>query len=317
MLQVSENKYTWLPMPQWVRFLLDYGYYWPPHDPNKRKITFISMPCDSIAAGLITLGNMRRLLEETDANDMNCHFQKILSTQNSLYKGKEANYRFTGKKSIENINGEKIFCYWVKNSKKGAREVIHSQNAFLWNISGEPPVQIQTGERIENISFYNELFESGVIHTNNLSKSYSSLCLAGRIHGKQETWSMMKNFRFKTSLDLVTSLDTLLTVFDWNKSHISRVLFYNSRTDLFDRTPLALKLIVADGFDALNRLFSKEEAKGSDIICVFNRLQERYKLTNISEFIHSLLERFERKTLFSAPPPRGILTLTLERRQKR
>lgn len=84
MLQVSENKYTWLPMPQWVRFLLDYGYYWPPHDPNKRKITFISMPCDSIAAGLITLGNMRRLLEETDANDMNCHFQKILSTQNSL-----------------------------------------------------------------------------------------------------------------------------------------------------------------------------------------------------------------------------------------
>ena len=300
-------------MPKWVRFLLDYGYCWPHHDPIQRKIGFISMPCDSIAAGLIALGNMRRSLEEKDANDIDGHIQRIMSTTKNLYKGNDC-YYYTGKITDEDLfgNGQILRCIWVEHKKKQYRVPIHPQNAHKWNIDGEPPVEIFNESKLKNIDFYNELFESGTIDENNLIRSYSRLCLSGRAFGKQDTWSEMSNFSFKGTSGLF-SLDTLLTIFDWNKNQISRTVFFNPRTESFDRPPRGLKLIVADGFDAFNRLFDREEAKESDIICVFNRLQERYKLINIAEFIHSLLEGFERKTFFSAPPPKGILTLNLER----
>ncbi len=318
MLWVSENKYNWLPLPKWVRFLLDYGYYWPHHDQTQRKIGFISMPCDSVAAGLIALGNMCSSLEEAYANDVDGHFKRIMSTKKNFYKRNECYYN-TGKITEEDLfrDGHILRCVWVEHKKKEYRVPIHTQNAHEWSIAGEPPVQTSDKSRLKNINFYNELFESGILLEQNLTISYSGLCLSGRAFGKQETWSEMSNFCFKDSSGIVTSLDTLLTIFDWDRTQISRTLFYNPRTDSFDRPPRGLKLVIADGFDAFSRLFSKEEAKGSDIICVFNRLQERYKLTNISEFIHSLLERFEKKILFSAPPPRGILTLSLERRQKK
>jgi hypothetical protein len=68
MLLFSEYGHKWQALPDWVEFLIHFGYRWHRNNLQQRRIALISMPCDSAAAGLISLGALIRDLENPDSN---------------------------------------------------------------------------------------------------------------------------------------------------------------------------------------------------------------------------------------------------------
>src|SRR5258708_3671241 len=51
----SETGCVWQPVPPWAAFLIRFGYLWRATS-KTRRIALLTMPCDSAAAGLISLG---------------------------------------------------------------------------------------------------------------------------------------------------------------------------------------------------------------------------------------------------------------------
>jgi hypothetical protein len=74
----SEAGLDWRPIPQWARFLIQFGYRWPMASPGRRRIALVSMPCDSAAAGLIALGALIRDLGNDTATNVNGHYEALL-----------------------------------------------------------------------------------------------------------------------------------------------------------------------------------------------------------------------------------------------
>lgn len=67
-MQFSEADAPWQPVPSWADFLIRCGFAWA-NGGDKRRISVISMPCESAGAGLVALGAIRRRLALDDAND--------------------------------------------------------------------------------------------------------------------------------------------------------------------------------------------------------------------------------------------------------
>jgi hypothetical protein len=62
----------------WVDFLIKLGFGWPSGTARARRISLVSMPCDSAGAGLVTLGAMIRDLGNSAANDSDGHYDALL-----------------------------------------------------------------------------------------------------------------------------------------------------------------------------------------------------------------------------------------------
>src|SRR5688500_2530714 len=76
----SEGHQEWRGIPAWVHFLTQFGYGWPSGSSRPKRIALVSMPCDSAAAGLITLGALVRDLEHPIdvQNDVGAHHERLL-----------------------------------------------------------------------------------------------------------------------------------------------------------------------------------------------------------------------------------------------
>jgi hypothetical protein len=61
-LLFSEAQAEWHAVPRWIEYLIHLGYVWPRDISERRRIALISMPCDSAAAGLVSLGALVREL---------------------------------------------------------------------------------------------------------------------------------------------------------------------------------------------------------------------------------------------------------------
>ena len=66
-------------MPQWIRYLIDVGYAWQLHSTTNRYIIFLSMTCDSPAAGLVCLGEITAGLTIRTANETDGHYDSLLA----------------------------------------------------------------------------------------------------------------------------------------------------------------------------------------------------------------------------------------------
>lgn len=103
----------WQRLPEWVLFLLRFGYDWLGSDLAARKISLVSMPCDSAASGLIALGAMRRRFTIAGANDSIAHYQRIVRLAAGRDRNTFIRHRdYRGRFSIESTDAHGFV--WVR-----------------------------------------------------------------------------------------------------------------------------------------------------------------------------------------------------------
>ena len=329
-------------MPSWAQYLIEFGYNWPRDPMGGRRIAVISMPCDSAAAGLIVLGAMRRCLEDATANDIALHITRIEKdfiaySQNcqELCPSSECDTKKVGcglAQRIPNVLRNEDECgrfefhrkdstgVWVRKVQplpKHYAVSITPGSASGWYFEGEAPVQVSTGEHLPFQPIYDELVpNAGPILDANLLRSYSGVCLAGRVAGESRTRSILADIRFGVAGE-VAQLDTLSTVHAWNPGTASRVSFFNSRTGQVDRTTARPVLTIADGDSSFLRVMSKAALQQSDVVAVIDRTLDRERLEAVGLKLASLAQWYIPDVALLnlvVPTPKGISIAVLKRR---
>lgn len=316
-MEFSEAKSPWRSIPDWASFLIEFGFGWLGQSCAARRIAVISMPSDSAAAGLVALGAMRRCLEMRDASDTSSHYQRLLqlaragdATVTLRHVKRPGVWAFDGIKP----SGHPI----VKKLRDRSRQRINIplESALDWRIQGEPPIVLVPGQQVPNARLYSHLVAGGgEIMPSNLSSSYSQVCLAGRGTGEVPTRGSMEAIRLRVDGE-EADLSQLLTVHSWMPGTVSRVMFYNSRTEAFDRQSGTPHVVVADGDTAFLRGIDGTEFVNSDVIGVVHRTMERDRLEAIGAKLENLRQWYDRSEVGGLPPtPRGIGISILKRRQ--
>ena len=310
-LHFAEFDGEWQSIPEWVNFLIRFGYHWGESENSNRRIAILSMPCSSPAAGLIALGALIRDLGRLDANDMGSHNDSLLcyarqyldyclkcklkdcdpiirgcgfdSKSNGLIRSvrlKNHIYLVSEKTDF----GERKLVLFDKRNPSATIEP-NPEYTINFYFDGQPPAVSSSGKTGLQKSAYQGLIEEAEIHLDNLRKSYSGLVLAGRAKGCRDTRDAYEGVLFCNDTES-HSLAELLAVHDWTDSEVSRTAFFNVRTEDPDHTVLQPKLVVADG-DA-SFLKSIDTFKKSDIIGVIDKSQERDKLEAIGQKLAAL-----------------------------
>jgi hypothetical protein len=313
-MEFSEGHNQWLRIPDWVSFLIDFGYVWLDRPRDSRRIAVISMPSDSAAAGLVSLGAMRKCLELDDANDASSHYEKLLLFARTRPDGVTLRHnKQKGVFAFDGVDGDGVA--WVI-SQSGLRINILPSTALNWRIAGDPPVVLVAGQQVPNAQLYSHLVSSGGnIRSSNLSETHSQVCLAGRGTGEIPTRGSMEAIRFRKDGE-EADLSQLLTVQSWMPGTISRVMFYNSRTETFDRDYGQPQVVIADGDTAFLKVAGGAEFQESDVIGVVHRTMERDRLEAVGTKLASLRQWYDHYVLEGLPQaPRGIGISVLKRRQ--
>jgi len=315
-MEFSEGQTPWQNVPDWVSYLIDLGYLWLCQSHDSRMIVVVSMPSTSAGAGLVTLGAMRKCLELEEANDTSSHYEKLLRLARTRSVGVELRHpSWKGRFVFDGIDQEGNPCVRKLNVDDNMRVNITRSSALRWKIHGEAPVVLGNGEQIPNRQIYAHLVNhGGSIRSSNLSESYSHVCLAGQGVGEAPTKASMAQVRFRHSGD-EADLAQLLTVQSWLPRTISRTLFYNSRTEQFDRNTGRPSTVIADGDTSFLKVLDAEVFEDSDVIGVFHRTLERDRLETIGTKLENLRQWYDQAIVADLPePPRGIATYILKRR---
>jgi len=306
----SESNQQWQPVPVWVKFLIRLGFEWPSAAAQLRRISLISMPCDSPAAGLIALGAMLRDLGNPSANNIDGHYDGLLRfakqflrdcrscglpqcdpkekrcghTKEASGKVRWAAHPRTSAIISEATNFEDRKLAWQKESVVTRPTV---NGALQWHIDGEPPTQMRSDTGGLVSTAYAHLVDGARILPENLGRSFSGLCLAGRVMGEERTREVCASIRFRTG-EAEHRLDDLLTVYGWSTSGVSRVAFYNARKEQLDHASESPALVVADGGDCFLKITGTSRFQRSDIIGVIHRTTERDRLEAVGEKMAAL-----------------------------
>jgi hypothetical protein len=343
-MQFSETDQPWRPIPEWVNYLIQFGYQWPAAEPSMKRIALISMPCDSAAAGLITLGAMIRDLGNATASNVNGHYGYLLKYAKQFLGA-------CSRCDLHPCQPEKKGCGYVKRADGKMRSsqfanrslTISNRTDFeanqlaleyprahdgpgVWqpspaaaatvHICGEPPPVLGASNGALAPEPYSYLIDGVNIQHQNLSRSYSGLCLAGRASGENTSRDTYATLRF-CDAEKTYRLDEMLTVSGWSGAAVSRVLFYNSRIEEADRYAFSPELVVADGDAAFLKAAGRTEFQHSDLLGVIHRVMEREKLETIGNKMAEWRQWYEPDLEFEAhhPPPYGIGLSILKKRQ--
>ena len=335
-MDFSEANGEWRPIPQWADFLLRFGQGWPSPPAGSRRIALVSMPCDSAAAGLVTLGAMIRDLSNQMANDIDGHYDALLYYARQyieacsicdlpecdpLVRGCGYSEKVTG-----NMRSETGKIYTVSAQthfetrqlafiRKNVVTRPYPQFLTKWYIDGESPPVVNNTTGDLNPDIYAGLTGHAPILPDNLRRSYSGTCLAGRTAGEAPSREVCGSLRFRNTAG-EHGLDELLTIHNWSALGISRITFFNSRSGQFDRSALKPSLVVADGDGAFLTVLARREFQGSDVIGVVHRVMERDRLEAVGAKMQDLAQWYEpdEDMLCSAPAlPRGISISILRR----
>jgi hypothetical protein len=185
-----------------------------------------------------------------------------------------------------------------------------------WHIEGEPPVQWvkPDGELVE--SLYRQLVPNAPFHVENLRKTYSGLCLAGRIGGGNATREVCASLSIRHG-SVEQKLDELLTIHNWSSVNVSRITFFNNRTAEFDRIVASPNLVVADGDASFLNVLDHARFRTGDVIGVIHRIMARDRLEAVGNKLASLRQWYvPDEEMLSALPsvPRGASISILRRR---
>ena len=291
-------------MPEWATFLMQVGYYWPKTTLGKRRIALISMPCDSAGAGLIALGAMISDLADPQANDVDGHYDKLLRYAFQYLKSckqcdmvcnpasKNCGYikQSTGKLRSQDLRGTveisnqtdfttREIRWIVPDGRSNHCIVTPTRNyANYYYLEEDVPVVLNKYDQELPLNLYKSFFSGSEIFTKNLSQSFSGLCLAGRAEGELSTREVYSNIKFILQKDLEVKLDQILSVYGWSNYGVSRMAFYNPRSDTFDRHASHPRLVIADGHSSFLKVIHKDIFQNSDIIGIFDRCLAREDL---------------------------------------
>ena len=316
LVRISEAEEPWQEVPLWIRFLMAVGYRWPANLGSTRRVGIVSMPCDSAAAGLVALGAMCRRLELPDADDRRSHFGRILKLakqedRSTVLIHKTPRPRENGEYIVTGFKNDLVFA--EKLGKRLLRLAIREDRAATeWRFKGEPIIQ---GQAVSYDTLYAGLFEESVgFLPQNMSLSDCAICLAGRAMGSSDTRETLAALRFHND-NSTANLAQLLTVYTWDKHSISRISFYNTRTNELDRNSARPRLVVADGDVAFLKVIDR--FPNSDVVGVFHRAVDRSRLDDIGQKLSDMsswyAEELELEGV-NCRPPRGINLSLLKRR---
>jgi hypothetical protein len=319
-VQFSEANGAWKEVPHWAEFLLNFGYRWPEIESAKRRIGLISMPCDSAAAGLIALGALRKRLEQSDADDLTSHFQRIQrlaidrNHDLTLFDLRKRG-RNKGPYVVDEFLSDTVWVRLVNGPS--SRVSISLQTSVCWRFSEEPPVQVHSGSQVAFGAHYAALVNpKEKIRIENLSRSDSLICLAGRAVGALGTRDSLERVRFRVD-GCIADLSELLTVQKWSPRTVSRISFFNTRTSDIDRNPRQPKLVIADGDISFLKVLEQNEFSDADVIGITHRTLERERLEAIGAKLAHLEQWYGRESESPddlPPPPCGIAFTILKRR---
>jgi hypothetical protein len=333
----SEAGSAWQPVPLWATFLIQFGYLWRATS-KTRRIALLTMPCDSAAAGLISLGALIGDLCNPNANDEVSHFTDLtrftqqytascrsckircepsvkgcgyFERASGVVRHKDG-HRYRVAETIDDPRcGPAISCVSESETR-----YLMSAYAKDWRIDGQPAITVD--KRAASISGdpYSCIVAGAVPRQENLSKAFSGLCLAGRSRGESSSRDGLATVRFGCDNEQYELAD-LLTVDGWSTAPVSRICFYNSRTGRFDRYGCAPSLVVADGDSSLLRVLDERRFQNADVIGVLERTLERDRLESIGTRVTEL-RRWYVEDLDSlralGTSPRGISMTILNRR---
>lgn len=334
-------------LPAWASYLIKIGFRWP--SGTFRRVLLVSMPCDSAAAGLITLGSLIRDLGNPKANNIEGHYAGLLryATQYIRYcrvcrircvpdvagcgYAAEASGLIRHRASGSNSRKGRKKLFTISERTIEENRLILSRpdegNLTWWpdlngicdlQIDGEPFPENRFTEGQLSADPYRHLVDDASFISENLQRSYSGLCLAGRSTGEDATKHICAGIRFDI-LGRQIGLDELLTIQGWSRSaSISRVAFFNSRTEKFDRNVLSPALVVADGDMAFRAVIANREFQRSDVIGVIHRTLQRERLEAVGNQIQSMRQWYTddiELVTHLAEPPRGISIAALRKSQ--
>ncbi|MGC3975907.1 MAG: hypothetical protein QM771_16220 [Nitrospira sp.] len=334
----SEANEEWQAVPPWVLFLIRLGFQWPSDGLKHRRIALVSMPCDSAAAGLIALGALIRDLGNPNANDVDGHYDALLRYAHQyLERCRDCNMRcrpelkgcgYAGETTGLVRNRERKLYKIVKISQRKDREAaivclrqsitrwIFRHSATDWHIDGEPPSQLcSNDQKALPIETYNRIIAEAQIIRDNLRRSFSGLCIAGRVAGKPASREAYASIRF-LSERCEYGLSDLLTVHEWLPSNmVSRLTYFNALTGTLDRRSSAPNFVVADGSQCFLKVLT--DFQRSDVIGVIQRTMTRKQLEDVGNRIVGLRQWYVEDTELLGElrdVPRGISVLILSKR---
>lgn len=335
-----ENEQHWQATPKWADFLVHLGFRFHDDTLGQRRISLVSMPCDSAAAGLIALGALIRDLGNPDASNVKGHYNAMLRYARQ--------YLENCRNCSHPCKPEKVRCGyavratgWVRNwcnkpskryrisektnlaknelwySHKGGSWWQDPRYCLDWEIDGLPPPQLDDSEGVLDEEIYRHIIKSAKIIRENTRKSFSGLCLAGRVTGKKATRKAMDSVRFLIN-KVEYRLPKLLTVNGWSPfGSVSRMSFFNSRTGSFDLNASEISLVVADGDKSFVRALGLPAFQRSDVIGVISRVLGRDDLEAVGNRIQGLRQWYtdDKEAIGKLPSvPKGISLKVFKRR---
>jgi hypothetical protein len=342
----SEGNQARRAIPSWAEFLIQLGYRWPSDSGEPRRIALISMPCDSAAAGLVALGALARDLQNRNANDVDGHHDSLLRYAHQYLDACRVcrtrcepelcgcGYTSAVTGEIRRVNGKRYQvaefskdpdtgeqCIVVIGGvgRKQERRWMFRRYATDWHIEGQPEPQIKESQAELPRGPYNDIVGTKEIVTENLRRSFSGLCLAGRVSGESSTRDVCASVRFGCNGN-VYQLPELLTVHGWSTvDRVSRTAFFNARTGKMDRQCNDAALVVADGHASFLKIVDMADFQRSDVIGVMHRTIERDDLESVGNHMLGLAQWYvEDSELLGRFPcvPRGLEVRILRRRTR-
>jgi hypothetical protein len=336
----SESSQEWRPIPQWVQFLINFGYLWPKIQLETRRIALISMPCDSAAAGLVTLGAMIRDLANPRANDVSGHYDRLLRYARQYLEScrdcdcepcdpqvKGCGYltRATGKLRSRDSVRTTVEISERTDFEEGKLALTYPRHstgmwnfpnpATEWHVDGEPPVELVNPEEGLSPGPYRDIIGAVDILPENLRQTYSGLCMASRATGEASSREMCSSTRF-CDVTGEYRLDELLAIHEWSPGRISRVNLFNTRIEQLDRAWAPPSLVIADGDIPFLKAIRNSQFQQSDILGVIHRTMDRDRLEAIGNgILPNQWYSQDEEMLYELPPvARGISVSILKRR---
>ena len=286
---MSKEKTYWLAnqVPKWAEEMITLGYTWEnDRSPWKKRVFFISMPCETVAAPLFALGVLRKDLERINTNNIDGHFDLLMRARGNyldnnidqacLLDSNNKKFKFHDVKK-DDVCLSVIPASYKKIIKKNNKQIVNPHGpccsyitkeiAKHWRLEGQPIIQTQQLNNVLNEADYNLIPNClGSIENMNLSRSYSGVLLIGDGKGLDSIYMKeIFNIIFCNG-SIEVSLGDLLTLGP-NMNGVKRIEFCNQKNIAQQND--SYKLIIADG--AMAFLKSLDHFKNSDVVGLYSR----------------------------------------------
>jgi hypothetical protein len=342
-MEISEDAgQTWRKMSPWMRYFLDLGHKWPRRVSGPgRTIRIISLPIKTPAAGLIALGAVAADLKNPSANDKERHYDSLLAyARQYLHACKTCKircrpdlrkcgyaYESTGilrhkdrPRSKLYVSSQTDFAAKVLRlaSKSDGSGALTTIEAAEWthNYFEDEGVPLLLGQSSGSmpVDTIRGLFPDDDICNDNLTASYSSLCLAGGAAGQTAMQGELATFQFGTHDR--KSLASLLPINGWDDgaTELSRLVYFNTRgKGAFGQPINTPNLVIAEGMDAFASVLSEKKLKSADVIALVSRIHERDKMEEFGALLEAQSQWYDRHELGSSVVP-GCFEIELRKR---